>query len=208
MFLLFHLVRSLFCAYMSAAFMEYFAHRWLMHRQRIARFFGSSVLLKLFHEHIEHHFQCFDIYDHEEGPCGIKNLSIRLTTELLAVSVPALLWFHFDWWVTVELPFVAILHGILWSAVHTEMHRPLKTWFSRSFIFQYINRHHFLHHRHPGTNFGALFLGWDWILLTRARATEEDLQEIRQQTYMVRPKRVSAELLERSRLAREARERA
>jgi sterol desaturase/sphingolipid hydroxylase (fatty acid hydroxylase superfamily) len=75
------------------------------------------------------------------------------------------------------------------------MHRPVKSWFSRSWLFQYLNRYHFLHHRHMGTNFNILFLGWDWIFLTAAKPSQAEQNESDKKTWLVRPSRVTAQLL-------------
>src|SRR5262249_40180404 len=142
-----HILRSLLCAYLTISLMEYFVHRWLMHRPHIARFFGNSYLQETFDAHIDHHCRCYDIFDHEEGPCGLKNLVITHSMELLASAVPALIWWFLDPWTACMIPVFALLHGVLWSAVHTEMHRPVKTWFSNTAVFRYLHKHHFLHHR-------------------------------------------------------------
>ena len=201
-----YIARSIAFDYLTVSLLEYIAHRWFMHRPQIANYVGSSYLHATWMEHMDHHGQCYNVFDHEEAPCGLRNLTIRYSTELLVVTVPAVLWWFVDPLTAYLLPAFALLHGVLWSAVHTEMHRPVKTWFSRTWIFRYLNRYHFLHHRHMGTNFNTLFLGWDWILRTAAKATGADQKEIDDNTWRVRPNRVTPEVLERSQLARAARE--
>jgi hypothetical protein len=160
-----------------------------MHRPKVARFFGSSLLRTTFDDHIEHHAQCYDTFNHEDKPCGLRNLTISFISELVAVILPALVFLPFDPLTSAFLVAGAILHGVLWNAVHTEMHRPQKTWFSNTWIFRCWNRFHFLHHRHMGTNFNVLFLGADWILGTLAKITDADLAEIEQRTWRVRVRR-------------------
>ncbi len=201
-----HITRSIVLDYAIISLLEYAAHRWFMHRN-FARFLNSEYLRASFMEHMQHHGKCYNIFDHEEQPCGLLNLTIQFSTELLVSAPPAVALFFIDPLAACLLPMFALLHGALWSAVHQEMHRPVQTWFSSTSMFRYLNKYHFLHHRHMGTNFNTLFLGWDWLLFTAARATELDLQEIAQATWQVRPNRVDAALLERSKLAREARAR-
>ena len=193
-----HVCTSLAANYMIVSLLEYTAHRWFMHKPFFAKLTGSRYLEATWKDHMHHHGSCYDIYDHEEGACGMLNLTIRHTTELMVVLLPALLVWFIDPLTAYMLPVMALLHGIMWSAVHSEMHRPQKTWFSRTSLYQYLHNYHFLHHRRPNANFNTLFLGWDWLLFTAARATVEDRQEIAARTYQVRPRRVSAERLQRS----------
>jgi hypothetical protein len=175
--------------YAIISLFENLVHRHLMHRRRIARLFRNPLLENTYNDHIEHHAQCYDTFNHEDRPCGLRNLTVSFFSELLVVALPALVCLAFDPLTAGFLVAGALLHGVLWNAVHSEMHRPQKTWFSRTFVFQGLNRFHFLHHRHMGTNFNVLFLGFDWILGTAAKATEADRLEIEQQTWRVRIRR-------------------
>jgi hypothetical protein len=175
--------------YATISHVEYMAHRHLMHRMQLANFFRSRRLEEVFKEHIEHHFKCYDVFNHEEGACGLLNLGVKSTTELTIVVVPGLIALYFDWITAVIFLVAALVHGVLWSAVHTEMHRNEGTWFSRTSIFQALARHHFLHHRHPKKNYNALFLGWDLILRTHVRATDDDRKEMEKEHWRVRPLR-------------------
>lgn len=197
-----HIGCSLAVDYLTVSLLEYIAHRWFMHKPFFAKLTGSRYLDESWREHMHHHGACYDIFDFEEGPCGLLNLTIKNSTEILVVLAPSLLIWFIDPLTAYLLPAMALVHGILWSAVHSEMHRPQKTWFSRTWLYKYLNDYHFLHHRHPNTNFNTLFLGWDWILKTAAKATEADLQEIVRRTYRVRPRRVSPERMLRRSAAR------
>jgi hypothetical protein len=202
MYLPLHIGLSLTSDYLTISLLEYVSHRWFMHRPQLAKLTGSAYLDATWKEHMHHHGQCYDIFDYEEGPCGLLNLTLKHSTELLVSLVPCVLIWFVDPLTAYLLPAMALLHGVLWSAVHAEMHRPQKTWFSKTRLFKDLHRYHFLHHRHMGTNFNTLFLGWDWILRTAAKATEEDRREIQDRTYRVRPKRVAPDRLLRSQITR------
>ncbi len=182
-----YLLLRLAAVFATVSLFEYATHRWLMHRPRIARLLRSKYLFQTFDAHIKHHGPCYAQFNHEEDPCGLLNLAISIGSELLAVAVPATIAFFIDPITSVMLVAAALSHGILWNAVHKEMHRPQHTWFADSKIFRYLARHHFLHHRHMNTNFNTLFLGFDLVLGTQAKANEADLLEIRNETWWVRP---------------------
>jgi Fatty acid hydroxylase superfamily len=185
-----HLLLSGLIAYVILSLLEHLTHRFLMHQQKVAKLTGNKYLYQTFRAHMAHHGPCYDVFNHEDRPCGLLNLTIRHRTELLAIALPAMMALYFDVTTTVVIITAALLHGVLWSAVHSEMHRPQKTWFAHTAIFQYLARYHFLHHRHTGTNFNTLFLGWDWLLGTAAKETEADRLEVENETWRVRPRRI------------------
>jgi sterol desaturase/sphingolipid hydroxylase (fatty acid hydroxylase superfamily) len=81
----------------------------------------------------------------------------------------------------------ALVNGRIWSAIHSEMHRPSDAWLSTMRVYNFLKLWRFLHHRHPGTNFNTAFPMWDWFLGTIAVMTEEDRKEIEMGTWRVRP---------------------
>jgi len=152
----------------------------------------SAYLMETFQEHVDHHTKCYDLFNHEEGACGLKNLTIKGVTELMLAVVPALIAFHFDWITSVMMFGAALVHAYLWSTFHSEMHRPQGTWFSKTRIFQFLARYHFLHHRHMNTNYNVIFVGWDWILFTAAKENADDREAMQHEHWRVRPMRRKA----------------
>ncbi|MFX6869069.1 hypothetical protein ABTH37_18780, partial [Acinetobacter baumannii] len=80
----------------TLSLLEYLVHRYLMHRQHVAKFFNSSYLYASFREHMAHHGPCYDVFNHEEHECGTLNLTIRHSTELLVAAIPAIIIWFFD----------------------------------------------------------------------------------------------------------------
>lgn len=182
-----YLVRFLI-VYAVIGLMENITHRHLMHYKKLANYFNSPYLASCVEDHMVHH-RCYKLFDHEEGSCGLLFLGIRCTTELASVALPALICLYFDWITPVIFVVVAPLHAILWTTIHTEMHRRKGTWFRKTWLFKKMARHHFLHHRHMNTNYSGFFLGWDWILGTHAKETAEDREAMTHEHWVIRPQR-------------------
>ena len=182
-----HLTASVLVAYSLLSLMEYLIHRHVMHRPALARAFKNHKLREAFTNHaVLHHKACFAVFHHERDPCAIMNIAIDRSTSLLIVSLTCLLVFSVDALTSLLLLLGALAHSRLWSEVHAEMHRPQGTWFCNTWIFSYLKRWHYLHHRHPGKNFNALLPMWDWVLGTVAIETEADRREMAAGTWRVR----------------------
>jgi sterol desaturase/sphingolipid hydroxylase (fatty acid hydroxylase superfamily) len=127
------------------------------------------------------------VFDHEVRPCGAVNISVKPVTSLAAAALPSVILLPIDALTSMILFMGAMLNGVIWSKLHSEMHRPTNAWICRWSFFKYLRRLHFLHHRHPGTNFNTLYLMWDWIFGTAARPTPADITEMKKMgTWRVR----------------------
>jgi hypothetical protein len=182
-----HALISTAISYPILSLFEYVLHRYLMHSPRLARALQSRYLLDTFYEHaVLHHRQCYDVFDKEDRPCGGINIVVKPITSLTGAMLPFVVMLPIDLLTSVILFAGAIANGALWSKVHSEMHRPTGSLIGRSFVFGYLRRVHFLHHRHPGANFNTLYPMWDWVFRTVALQTPTDLKEMEMGTWRVR----------------------
>jgi hypothetical protein len=183
-----HILLSVLIAYPVLSLIEYMIHRHLMHRPTAAKIFGSKYLLETFREHaVIHHHDCYAVFDREPDPCATTNIKIWPGTSLMVIAAPCLVTLPVDALTAFVFLIGALMNGWIWSAIHSEMHRPSDAWFSTIGAYNFLKRWHFLHHRHPGTNFNTAFPMWDWFLGTIAVMTEEDRKEIEMDTWRVRP---------------------
>jgi hypothetical protein len=182
-----HVTISVVVAYPILSLIEYLIHRNIMHKPKMARALKSSFLWETFREHaVEHHNMCYDVFNNEKGSCGTVNIRIKLPTLALVISLPCLIAAQIDDITCLVLFIGALANSVIWSAIHSEMHQPRESWFCRTFMYRHLRRLHFLHHRHPGTNFNTLFLMWDWIFGTVATETNDDRWEMENGTWRVR----------------------
>jgi hypothetical protein len=182
-----HLTISASVAYSVLSLMEYTIHRHLMHKFSFAKFLGNRYLVDTFRDHaIVHHARCYAVFDEESGPCASINIRVQPLTTLTVIALPCLLVFLVDPITAFVLFIGAVLNGAAWSAVHEEMHRPRRAWFSKLRTYRYLKRRHYLHHRHPSTNFNTLFPMWDWVLGTASVETVEDSLAMRAESWLVR----------------------
>lgn len=144
------------------SFVEYAAHRWVMHLPTVSR--------STFEEHARlHHGRFYQTFTGDTDPAA-KHVGLSLwPPNMLVWMLPA--WGTAAWfsplgggiWAAI---FVA--YGVLWNAFHWEMHEPKSPWWSRSRWFRRSREYHRIHHDHPRCNYAALFPGvWDWVFRSR-----------------------------------------
>jgi hypothetical protein len=185
-----HVIGSVVVAYPFMSLIEYMIHRYLMHGSKIARILNSEYLFDAYAEHaVEHHNRCYAVFDRETRACAVLNLTIKPSTSLAVALLPCLLVMPIDAVTAAVLVAGALANATIWGRIHSEMHQPKGAWFSRMWAYRYLRWRHFLHHRHPGTNFNTVFLMWDWLLGTSAIETEADRLEVILGTWRVRPDR-------------------
>jgi hypothetical protein len=155
------------------SFVEWWVHRTVMHRRSLPRFVYR--LLPYFEDTyrnhaVLHHRVYYEVYDHEPDERG-RELNLR---------------FHFSDNFSSNL-FLAPLHGLYlvlnplgslalvlmitgymftWNALHVEMHIPSNRWYFRQPFFRFLNRHHYMHHMHPGRNFNVVLPLADYLVGT------------------------------------------
>jgi hypothetical protein len=182
-----HFAISVGLAYPVLSLMEYIIHRHLMHKITLAKFLKSNYLGVAFRNHaIIHHNRCYTIFNEEKSSCAEIDIRVKPLTMLTVMAIPCLSIFFFDPIASLVLFAGGIINGTLWSEIHDEMHRPKGAWFCNLRVYRYLKRRHYLHHRHPSTNFNTLFPLWDWVLRTTSVETGEDRQEMDSTIWHVR----------------------
>jgi hypothetical protein len=182
-----HFAILLGLAYPVLSLMEYIIHRYLMHRNTSAKFLQNDYLAHTFRNHaIIHHGRCYAIFNEEKSNCAAIDIRVRPLTILTVMTLPCLSILFLDPAASFVLFTGGIINGTLWSEIHDEMHRPRGAWFCELRIYRYLRRRHYLHHRHPNTNFNTLFPMWDWLLGTTSVETDDDRSEMESSRWHVR----------------------
>ncbi|RDJ35418.1 MAG: hypothetical protein DWQ19_11420 [Crenarchaeota archaeon] len=137
-----------------AALFEYCAHRWLMHKPLLGRFWWYT-------DHaIEHHGK--ERYDINIG------ISPLLGTILM---LPCLaFWAVIGWTVVPMILIISFVYGAIWTTIHSAHHDlPGYNWAKNLPGYNMWRTHHLVHHDHPGKNFGTVFIFTDFLFGTWAR---------------------------------------
>jgi hypothetical protein len=185
-----HFTISMLVAYPALSLMEYIIHRHLMHRNALAKFLQNGYLASTFRDHaIIHHARCYALFDKERKSCAAINITVKPLTSLTVMALPCLSMLLLDPITALVLFAGGMANGALWSKIHDEMHRPRGVWYSNLRVYRHLRRRHYLHHRHPNTNFNTLFPMWDWVLGTASVATQDDHLEMASATWRVRARR-------------------
>ena len=172
--------------YVFGSLFEWGVHRYVMHTDLFVRFFPSAQKRsddRIFHKHaVLHHGTYYQAFDHEDDPIG-REISIVFTLgdtlRVLGALLPVLfLIARVSSVIAIIFPLTAIVHNRLWNLMHREMHQPRHPWWSRTAVYRFLARHHFLHHAHTGTNFNVVLPLADHLLGTLALATERDRSEM------------------------------
>ena len=143
-------------AIVLTSFIEYLAHRFLMHRKPKILYW----LYDVFQEHaVEHHAK------------GRTDLNIDMPfkwyyTYGLVFLIP---FFALDWVGGICLFVVFRCHSYIWTKLHRAFHGLEDNWTKKTRIYQYLYEHHMNHHRKPNTNFNVVFLWVDALLGTKYR---------------------------------------
>lgn len=154
---------SFFFAYVS--FFEWTLHKYLMH---------SQIWNYPFHAHALVHHGLFraDRSYHPQAGVDIRKVTFAwwnapglylLHTPLLFLGVQLFGWSVF-WGGTIAL----FSYYFLYESLHWCMHVPTNRWIERTRTFQWLNAHHFIHHRYAFRNLNVVFPLADWLLGTLA----------------------------------------
>lgn len=182
--------------YFFGSLFEWCVHRYVMHTDLFVRFFPSVRKLsddRIFHKHaVLHHGTYYHAFDREDDPIG-REISIVFTIDdtarVLAGFVPvAFVIALVSPVIAVIFVLTPIVHNQLWNLMHREMHQPRHPWWSRTVVYRFLARHHFLHHAHTGTNFNVVLPLADHFLGTLAVATASDRAEMERLGFMRGPR--------------------
>ena len=167
------------------SFVEWGVHRTLMHRKPLPDVFYRSPYFSSVYEHhaILHHNKYYKVYDFEPDPVA-RQLNIRFQwSDLVTVNV-LIAPVHITYWIynpVGSIVFALMVFGymFLWNSLHAEMHMPTNRWAFRNRVFRFLNRHHYMHHVHPGRNFNVVLPLPDLVMRTRARPTASEVAAMR-----------------------------
>lgn len=177
-------------AFVLGSFFEYAIHRFVMHSRGVGESLppGASEKESVYHKHsVLHHGTFYRRFDLEEDPIG-KELNIVFTwddtlTVLLALSPAIALLAYLSPVVAAVFVVFPIAHNRLWNALHREMHIPRHGRFTRTSVYRFLARHHYMHHEMPGTNFNVVLPLADFVLATSSHPKESDEAELRRLGY-------------------------
>lgn len=162
------------CLLMS--FIEHQVHSKFMHKRNIFSSRFSSFTKMLHHHAVLHHGTYRDIFSDQPLPKG-QDKGIRLSVrEGLVETMPITLVIAL-----VSLPgafifsAVVCMHHIMWNQIHLEMHKPEGRRFRSWAAYEFLARHHFMHHKYPNKNFNVVFPFADYVLRTNASINYPDV---------------------------------
>lgn len=165
--------------YVLISALEYFPHRWVMHSQQLARRVQSPRLAEEWERHgALHHGQYYPpgrftgCLDRAARFVSIDTGPAFMLASTWWLWLPLAIWCP---WLGVPLALALAAHGVVWSLVHREMHRPARRWVSQTLLFRFWCAYHEAHHERPGMNFNVLLPLFDHLLGTHAgRSAKEE----------------------------------
>ncbi len=160
-------------ALLWSSLFEWLLHKYVMHRP----FLGSRYAFNA-HAIVHHPKFAGDKYcsphskeDMEKIPMAWWNGPVLIVIATLpAVFVS---WICDEWMLSIVVVSVMTVYFLLYEGMHYLMHDPKDTtlirWVKSTKVFKFLDKHHFLHHEHPRSNFNVVFPFWDWFLGTLIR---------------------------------------
>lgn len=137
----------------TAALFEYFGH-YLMHRLAGTRIHRDHALLH-----------------HDGGVNTPEVIDLALTTHLKFGGIVLVIFFGLiDVIGAVALTVAFMLHAVLWTSLHRQIHGVEENWSRRLPGFALIRRHHLFHHVRTDRNYAVIFPFMDRLLGTRYEA--------------------------------------
>ena len=147
------------------SFIEWFAHRFILHGTRFGRFAYDL-------HHVGHHgmFGADETY-HAQNDEMRSHVTFVLRDYLLFLLVTTPIWTAAE--LLTRRPLLlggvlATLTGLqMFNSLHWRFHVPTDTWFQRTWFFRVLKEQHRRHHADTGANFNVYFFPLaDWVLGT------------------------------------------
>lgn len=137
-------------AFFYASFIEYFAHRFTMHKPGLGKGTWWS-------EHTVEH--------HAKKRTDINIVLSALTTFMAAIPLLVFcIWLGLLWALIVLS--CCVLYAAVWSSLHAAHHEVGSKWITKVPLYKIWRRSHLLHHEHPSKNFGTIFIWTDYLFGT------------------------------------------
>jgi hypothetical protein len=162
---------------LQASLFEWAFHRYWLHRPWLPKHcFTSHTLL---HHQLCKYEDTFHIEDEEQG----EAVHFNWWGGPLLLLINLAPWSLIAWWLRASglvLPYVVMLvtFGITfglyyagYESLHFLMHKPTFPFIERSAYFQFIKRHHRIHHARMDRNLNVLIPVADWLLGTLVTET-------------------------------------
>ncbi len=144
------------------ALLEYFAHRWIMHKAN--RLLDPK--LGQLKAHGAHHMGS---NDHELVDMPLKNCLLLTSPAFVALVAWGLAFGSMS---SIVVPLATLLswsffYTYLWTRVHRAIHGLEVNWFSHlGPVFRFFRDHHLTHHSNARMNYGTVFPWTDYVFLT------------------------------------------
>lgn len=173
---------------------EVVAHGYLMHKKLfppvVHRLLPKVEDFYQRHE-VRHHNKFYRQFDYEPDPVGkYDNLRFRRSHYLVIGILLAPFAFTLMYISPVSaVMFVicCVVHNLVWSLVHTQMHIPKDVFWKDWAYFRLLARHHFMHHQDPSRNFNIVIPMADYLIGTYKKPEFGDIREMIRLGY-IKPK--------------------
>jgi Fatty acid hydroxylase len=162
----------------TMSFIEYFVHRYVMHKRTLPRWLYRVVpgMWSVFENHaVLHHGRYYKVFNHEDDPKG-RTISIRLDLWIAVVGgvLVGLALLPLSIVAGPVFLTVILLHHLAWNLIHEEMHNPRPRWFRRLPFYKFLARYHWMHHKYPGKNYNVILPGADFLFGKHVKPTAAD----------------------------------
>jgi hypothetical protein len=154
-------------AFLFNSFIEWGAHRFVMHKPYIKYgYLHTTSHHRVFgHDHT-YHAQTLQMLEHGIGFSWREYVIFPVSCTFLYLPLQFLLHrpIYFGCLASV---FMGL---ILFDILHRRFHNPRNTWFQRTRYFLFLKEHHRLHHKDMSKNFNVNFFPIaDWVMRTLKR---------------------------------------
>lgn len=179
MTLVYAIVAGTLAGIVQGSFIEWAFHRFWLHRPWLPK--GAFTAHTLVHHQLCRHDDTFHVVEEEQH----EALSFQWWGGPLLIAINVTPWVLLAWWFSSMqwalpyAPFVIALGAAFalyyagYEGLHYLMHMPSVPWIERTKYFQFIKKHHRIHHIHMNRNLNVLLPLADFFLGTLVREMPE-----------------------------------
>jgi hypothetical protein len=198
--LVYAILAGTFAGVVQASFIEWAFHRYWLHRPWLPK--GAFTAHTLVHHQLCKHDDTFHVVEEEQH----EALTFQWWGGPLLIAINVTPWVLLAWWFSAlgwnlpALPFVIAL-GVAFAlyyagyeGLHYLMHMPSIPWIERMKYFQFIKKHHRIHHIYMNRNLNVLLpladlcLGTLVTAMPEAKPTPASAREIARRNSKARKK--------------------
>jgi hypothetical protein len=178
------IVLSAIGGYIVVSTLEYTFHRFLMHQglpewaYKVLPFFRNVR-----DHHRAHHTIYYKQFDYEPDPIG-RDLNLTFGPEhFLLIMLSYLPLLVLSAYLVSLVPVIvfmciAFAHYFLWNTIHVAMHHGDHPYWSRSRVYKYLARNHYLHHQDTHARFNIVCPFADFVVGTWHGSSENEDREL------------------------------